>query len=232
MENNINVKILRTTENGSRFQSYEIERQEGMTVLGALIHIHDTIDETLSFDYNCRAGRCGTCGVVMNGKPTLACETQIPKTGEMVIEPKRSHVIIKDVLTDDPEIWKIRKEVLRLPFTPKTSQPFVIPPHQPERFNLLDSCIECGLCQSSCPNIKNGWIGPMHAVYTAKLDAHPLDTSDRSELLMRKGMRLCDTNFSCQRSCPKGITITQDAIIPEKEAWIDRNGIFFRIGRK
>ncbi len=232
MGNDIVIRVYRSVKNS--YQDYTLEKTQGMTILGALIEIHEKQDETLSIDYNCRAGRCGTCGVLVNGKPTLACETQVPENADMLtIDPKRNHRIIKDVMTEDPQIWGIRKNVLeKHAFSPKTEPPYVIPPHQIEKFHVLDSCIECGLCQSACPNFSKGWIGPMHAVYVAKLDAHPLDTLDRSELLMTKGMGLCDTNFACQKSCPKGITIAQDGIIPEKEGWLDRNGILSRIFRK
>lgn len=215
----ITLKVQRySKEKGFWFQNYDVERQKGMTVLGALIHIHDNVDSTLALDYNCRAGRCGTCGVMVNGNPVLACETQLPEKREVLIAPKRSQALVRDLFSVDREMWKIRKELLAShPFSPAGEPPYRIDPSQLQRFNVLDSCIECGLCQSACPNIANGWIGPMHAVYAAKLDAHPIDTLDRSGLLMGNGMGACDTNFSCQRSCPKGITITQDAIIPEKE---------------
>jgi len=228
----IMVRIKRSNKSkGSWYQKYKIKKLKGMTVLGALIYIHDYLDETLAIDYNCRAGKCGTCGVLVDGKPTLACETQVhDNIKELTIEPKRNHKVKRDLFSEDPSIWIIRKEILeKFPFTAKSEPPFIIPPHMTERYNKLDGCIECGLCQAACPNISKGWIGPMHAVYAAKLDSHPLDILDRSELLMERGARLCDTNFGCQNICPKGITITQDAIIPEKEAWLNKNGLVSKI---
>ncbi len=206
---------------GRWYQKYQVPRHRGLTVLGALIYIHENLDETLTIDYNCRAGRCGTCGVMSNGKPVLACETLIGESTEVTISAKNNHETVKDLMSVDAEMWEIRKRILQeAPFTPKSKSPAKIYPHQIEKFHAMDVCIECGLCQSACPNLKSkGWVGPMHGVYLAKLDAHPGDILDRSELMHKSGLPGCNTNAACQDFCPKGIPITRDALIPAKEKW-------------
>ena len=51
--------------------------QAGMTVLDGLLQIRRRLDATLSWRYSCRMGLCGSCGMMINGKPSLACNTQI-----------------------------------------------------------------------------------------------------------------------------------------------------------
>ncbi len=236
MSGDIKVKVARFEPGRGRWlQEYKVRRQKGMTVLGALIYIHDNIDETLALDYNCKAGRCGTCGVMVNGSPTLACETLIGEgVGELAVAPKKDQLPVRDLMSVDPLMWEIRGRMAReAPFTPGQGQPYVIPRHQLDRFYVLDSCIECGLCQSACPNLKaKGWIGPMHGVYAAKLDSHPADVLERSEMLNRLGLPGCNTNMACQNTCPKGITITKDALIPEKERWVGDHDPFKKVIRR
>ena len=58
-----------------RMQTYEIEEAEGMTLFIALMEIREKQDPSLEFDFVCRAGICGSCGMMINGRPTLACRT-------------------------------------------------------------------------------------------------------------------------------------------------------------
>jgi succinate dehydrogenase/fumarate reductase iron-sulfur protein len=231
----LTVKVTRyDAGKGSWLEEYKVRRRKGMTVLGALIHIHDKIDETLALDYNCMSGRCGTCGVMVNGFPVLACETVIKDgVSEIAVGPKRSQEPVRDLMSKDLATWEIRRKIVtEAPFTAGQKQPYVIPPHQLDRFYRLDSCIECGLCQSACPNLKEkGWAGPMHGVYAAKLDSHPADVLDRSGLMNRLGLPGCNTNMACQNTCPKGIPITKDALIPEKEKWVGNHDPFMKIIR-
>ena len=58
-----------------RMQTYEVEEADGMTLFIALNEIRDKQDPSLSFDFVCRAGICGSCGMIINGRPGLACRT-------------------------------------------------------------------------------------------------------------------------------------------------------------
>ena len=53
-------------------QTYEIEEAENMTLFIALMEIREKQDPSLEFDFVCRAGICGSCGMIINGSPTLA----------------------------------------------------------------------------------------------------------------------------------------------------------------
>ncbi|MBI4399965.1 2Fe-2S iron-sulfur cluster binding domain-containing protein, partial [Candidatus Micrarchaeota archaeon] len=139
------VRIFRFEHGtGHWLDEYRVPKASGMTVLGALAYIHENLDETLAIDYNCRAGRCGTCGVIANGKAVLACETTISADmREITIAPKNNQEIVKDLISRDPDVWEIRRRILReIPFTTKEKEPYVIFPYQTEKFQNLDTCIE------------------------------------------------------------------------------------------
>jgi fumarate reductase iron-sulfur subunit len=46
-----------------------------MTLFIALTELRETQDPSLQFDFVCRAGICGSCGMLINGRPGLACRT-------------------------------------------------------------------------------------------------------------------------------------------------------------
>ena len=79
MGENVIFKVFRYNRDTkeSRFDTYELSLRSGMTVLAGLFEIQDKLDESLSFRYSCRGAVCGTCAMLINGVPSLACRTQI-----------------------------------------------------------------------------------------------------------------------------------------------------------
>ena len=69
----LTIKILRHNpqdpESEPRFESYEIDEAPGMTLFIALNQIRDEQAPSLQFDFVCRAGICGSCGMLINGRP-------------------------------------------------------------------------------------------------------------------------------------------------------------------
>ena len=79
--------------------SYLITEAPGMTVFIALNEIRETQDPSLQFDFVCRAGICGSCAMVINGQPTLACRTLISNypDGEITLLPLPGFDLIGDL---------------------------------------------------------------------------------------------------------------------------------------
>src|SRR5690606_9651555 len=80
-------------------------------VLDVVMHIQNYIDKTLAFRCSCRIGMCGSCAMYINGRPRLACRTQVSslKGTEVTIMPLPNLPIIRDLATDmEPffEKWK------------------------------------------------------------------------------------------------------------------------------
>ena len=48
---------------------------DDMSVLQGLQYIKDDLDGTLSFRWSCRMAICGSCGMMIDGKPKLSCQT-------------------------------------------------------------------------------------------------------------------------------------------------------------
>jgi len=81
----LRINVLRYNpqepESVPRMQTYELEEADGMTLFIALSEIREKLDASLQFDFVCRAGICGSCGMVINGRPGLACRTLTKNLG-------------------------------------------------------------------------------------------------------------------------------------------------------
>ena len=75
----LKISILRFNPrepgNEPRMVTYELDEAENMTLFIALNEIREKQEPSLEFDFVCRAGICGSCGMMINGRPTLACRT-------------------------------------------------------------------------------------------------------------------------------------------------------------
>ena len=71
------------------FREYLYETQEKRTILEALMDIRNEQDATLSFRYGCREAVCGSCGMIINGRPELACRTMVDSLNStlIILEP-------------------------------------------------------------------------------------------------------------------------------------------------
>src|SRR5262249_34032704 len=79
-------------------QTYELEQTEGMTLFIALTEIQEKQDPSLQFDFVCRAGICGSCAMMVNGRPTLACRTLTRDVGpEITLAPLPVFELIGDL---------------------------------------------------------------------------------------------------------------------------------------
>src|SRR6185369_6259738 len=101
----LKISVLRFNpqESGSepRMQTYEIEEADGMTLFIALNEIREKQDPSLQFDFVCRAGICGSCGMMINGRPTLACRTLTKNLGPAItLAPLPFFELIGDLSVD------------------------------------------------------------------------------------------------------------------------------------
>ena len=92
------------TDTEPHLECYEIEKTPHMKVLDALQAINDKYDADISFQSSCRAGQCGSCGILFKGNGALACQKEI-KDGA-IIEPL-NFPVIKDLIVAKglPEVW-------------------------------------------------------------------------------------------------------------------------------
>jgi succinate dehydrogenase / fumarate reductase iron-sulfur subunit len=188
----------------------------------------------LACRWNCKAGKCGSCSMEINGKPRLGCMTRMSTFEEnetVTITPIRTFPVIRDLVTDVSFNYEKARE------TPAFAPPPGVAPGEyrmqqvdVERSQEFRKCIECFLCQNTCHVIRDhdenkpAFSGPRNFIRAAELDMHPLDDrTDRKEYAQAsQGLGLCNITKCCTEVCPEHIKITDNAIIPMKERVVDR----------
>src|SRR5690606_32367900 len=96
-------RVWRGDANGGDFVEYEVEVNEGEVVLDVIHRLQATQAPDLAVRWNCKAGKCGSCSMEINGKPRLGCMTRMSTftPGETVtITPLRTFPVIRDLVTD------------------------------------------------------------------------------------------------------------------------------------
>tara|TARA_B100001079_G_scaffold32906_1_gene24795 strand:+ start:1105 stop:1851 length:747 start_codon:yes stop_codon:yes gene_type:complete len=227
-----NFKIYRGDDERGELVNYKCEVTEGMVVLDAIHKIQSNQANDLACRWNCKAGKCGSCGIEINGKPKLACMTRMNEFEEeqtVVITPLKSFPVIKDIVSDVS--WNYKQNEKIIPFSPSKKdkeKDFVMMQKDIDRVQHFRKCIECYLCQNVCHVIrdndtKENFVGPRFMTRLASLEMHPYDRADRiPDIKNEHGSGMCNITRCCTEVCPEEIQITDDAIIPLKERVVDR----------
>lgn len=225
-------RIWRGNSNGGEFVEYTTEVDEGMVVLDAIHRIQARQANDLAVRWNCKAGKCGSCSMEINGMPKLACMTRLgdyPPDQVITCQPLRTFPLLKDLITDVS--WNFEQNKRIAPFKPKPRNPdgsYRMQQKDIERVQEFRKCIECFLCQNVCHVLRDHkkfdeFVGPRFMIRLASLEMHPLDTEDRIPNVRNEyGSGYCNITKCCTEVCPENIRITDNGIIPLKERVADR----------
>lgn len=200
-------------------QTFTLEEQRSMTLFVALNQIREHQDATLQFDFCCRAGICGSCGMVINGRPGLACHTQTSDLPERItLHPLPVFKLLGD-LSVDTGTWfrNVGKKIESWLHTNKTFDPTA----QEERMDNelatqifeLDRCIECGCCVAACGTalMRKDFIGATSINRMARFYIDPRDQrtpKDFYDLIGDdNGVFGCMGLLACDDICPKQIPL-------------------------
>src|SRR6056300_536628 len=95
----LTVRIWRGADEGE-FQSFSVPVRENQTVLDVVSEIQRAQDQSLSYRFACRVGVCGSCAMMVNGKPRWTCRTHIRslKSSVVTVAPLRNMPRIKDLV--------------------------------------------------------------------------------------------------------------------------------------
>lgn len=226
-------QIYRGDHKNGELVNFETEVKEGMVVLDVIHKIQSEQANDLAIRWNCKAGKCGSCSVEINGKPKLSCMTRMNEYGPnetIIVTPMKTFPIIKDLVTDVSWNYTQNKRIKQVKLAPesKTDKGYVMYQEDVDRVQEFRKCIECYLCQNVCHVLrdhdkKNKFVGPRFMIRVASLEMHPLDTEDRiPELKNEFGSGMCNITRCCTDVCPENINLTDNGIIPLKERIVDR----------
>ncbi len=214
-EKNVQFNVHRYDPHQRRryVSTYEVPVRKGMTLLEALMYIKDNLDETLAFRQSCRMGICGSCGIMVNGKPMLACYTQILHldSDSLAIEPLQKMRIIKDLVVDIEPFLESANRITPLLIKPedqlKEPQEFHQTPEELRRFWALTLCTKCSICYSACPaTMDEKFLGPSTYATNYRFITDSRDTGSQERMqAMVDNVWLCTSCNSCTLFCPKEV---------------------------
>jgi len=225
-------RLWRGDARGGAFQEYAVEVDPGMVVLDVVHRIQAKQANDLAVRWNCKAGKCGSCSMEINGRPRLACMTRMNMFGSdetITVQPLKTFPVLKDLVTDVAWNYECNKRIP--PFKPRprgADGQHRMKQDDVDRVQEFRKCIECFLCQDVCHVLrdherKDEFVGPRFMIRLASLEMHPLDVADRIPAVRAEfGSGLCNITRCCTEVCPEHIGITDNGIIPLKERVVDR----------
>ena len=219
-------------EEEPRMQTYRLDEGSGFSLFIALNRIREEQDPSLRFDFVCRAAICGSCGIIINGRPGLACSTLTGTLPEAIdLHPLPVFKLLGD-LTVDTGTW-FRRMAEKTGSWIHTGKPFN--PHAVEELMdnekaieiyELERCIECGCCIAGCgtANVREDFIGAAGLLRISRFMIDPRDERDVSSFFdlvgTDDGVFGCLGLMACEDFCPKGIPLQmQLAYVRRKLAW-------------
>lgn len=224
MSRRLKISVLRYNPrepgNAPRMITYEVDEAENMTLFIALNEIREKQEPSLQFDFVCRAGICGSCGMMINGRPALACRTLTrDMDSEITLAPLPVFELIADLsvntgkwmrgMSERVEAWLHIKE----PEVDLNKLEERMEPELAEKIYELDRCIECGCCVAGCgtARMREDFVG---AVALNKIARFRLDPRDRRndhdyyELIGDDdGVFGCMSLLACHDVCPKNLPL-------------------------
>jgi succinate dehydrogenase/fumarate reductase iron-sulfur protein len=184
-----------------------------MTLLEAFIYIKDHFDETLAFRSSCRMGICGSCGILVDGTPMLACYTQVLhlNSDSITIQPLANMPIIKDLIVDIEPFLETYKKIQPILIKPEeklqTHEAFIQRPTDVKKYWDLSLCIKCSICYSACPAaIDEAFLSPSTYATNYRFVSDTRDEGRETRLKsIADNVWLCTSCNSCTMVCPKEV---------------------------
>ena len=224
------LQIYRGGDQTGEMVEYSVPVAPGMVVLDAVHKVQAMHAPDLAVRWNCKAGKCGSCGGEVNGKPKLMCMDRMdnyPAGEPIAIRPMKSFPVLKDLACDVSWNFEVNKKIPPLKLKGGADESPRFSQDEADRVQEFRKCIECFLCQNVCHVLrehdkKEQFGGPRFFVRSAGLEMHPLDEENRLGLLKDElGLGYCNITKCCTEVCPESIAITDNAIIPLKERVVD-----------
>lgn len=235
---NLTLKIWRqnSAQAAGNMESYQLD---GVNSHMSFLEMLDVLNEKLikegkepvEFDYDCREGICGTCGLVINGvahgprQRTATCQLHMRefKDGDTItIEPWRADAfpVIKDLVVDRSAFDRIVAKggyVSANTGSARDANEIPIGKDDADKAFHAASCIGCGACVAACPNASASLF------VSAKVSQYvhlPQGNPERERRVLKmvdqmdsEGFGNCSNHGECEAVCPKGISIENIAIM-------------------
>src|ERR671933_1404994 len=204
------------------WQDFDVQLEPERSVLDGILQAKGAQDGSLAIRCSCQAAICGSCGVKINGKSALACNTKLGTAaelsqnpdGKITVEPFGNMPVIKDLIVDmDAVHWKKIQRVVPwlLPEGDPPDREYVVEPQSMIDVTQSMACIQCGVCVSACLSLEVDpeFVGPAASAKAYRFVGDPRDAHQEDRLLDLAqdphGIYDCTHCFACVEVCPKDV---------------------------
>ena len=215
------------------FQQYSVPCKDDWAILDALNYVKENLDTTLSYRWSCHMMVCGSCGMMVNGEPSLTCKVFVRDLPDQVrIEPLAHFPVERDlvVVLDDvmEKLQRSKLHIIRQDPPPAADREYDQAPAALEKFRQYTMCINCMACYAACPQyaLDSDFIGPavLALAHRYNLDSRDQGTGQRLDLLAdHDGVWNCSFVGACSEVCPKHVdpaAAIQQMKIAATVAWV------------
>jgi succinate dehydrogenase / fumarate reductase iron-sulfur subunit len=182
-------------------------------------------EDTVAFDHDCREGICGSCGVVINGRPhgplrgVATCQLHMRSFNDgdtIVIEPWRAKPfpVIKDLVVDRTAFDRIMQAggyiSVKTGGVPDGNAIPIPKSIADEAFDAA-ACIGCGACVAACKNASAMLFVSAKVSHLALLPQGHAERKERVQRMLaqmeKEGFGGCSNTYACEAECPKEISV-------------------------
>lgn len=252
MQTTFTLRVFRGTPGNQYWEEFELKRHLGANVISALMEIQkhpvNKLGEKttpVAWEQGCLEEVCGSCSMLINGRPRQSCTALIEKilheTGSntIVLAPFTKFPLIRDLQVDRTSMFEALKKIhgwIAVDGTEDIGQ-FGPPISQEvqEAMYVLSTCMTCGCCSESCPQVneKSPFMGPAAMSQIRLFNANPTGALEKSErlnaALEKEGIAGCGNAQNCVKVCPKKIPLTESLAVIGKEASKQAIKNFFKV---
>ncbi len=219
--------IIKTRENDEEIiKEYEYNGELNIPVTTLLEKINHNYDTKIHYSSSCLQGLCGSCAMIINGWPKLACKTFVNELvmtkhfHKITIEPLTKFPVIKDLIVDRTVLYDNMKRAQQwLDDDAKINPDNILFEYE------VSQCLMCGCCLESCPNYngEDDFMGVILPVSSSKITSQETgkDKLDKHKRIYKKHFyNNCVKSLVCEDVCPMQIP-TQRAIskMNKKSVW-------------
>jgi succinate dehydrogenase / fumarate reductase iron-sulfur subunit len=232
----LKFKIWRQADEHAKggLKTYDVDDlSEDMSLLEALDHLNEQLvlrnEEVIAYEYDCREGICGQCGLFINGRAhgpqdnTTTCQLHLRsfKDGDTVtLEPWRAKAfpIVKDLMVDRSSLDRIIQQggyITAKTGTAPEANAILIGKNIADKAMDAAACIGCGACVATCKNssaalFTSAKINHLNSLPQGQPEAHQR-VKDMLAQMEAEGFGNCSFTGACQVECPESISIANIA---------------------
>jgi fumarate reductase iron-sulfur subunit len=215
----IKLEILRydpEKDQEPHFETYPVSCQDDWMVLDAINYVKDHIDTTISYRWSCHMAVCGSCGMMIDGEPKLACKAPVRDYANRTarIEPLANFPIERDlvVVMDDfmDKLKRVKPYIIRKEEKPIEEGEYKQSPAELKKYKQFTLCINCLCCYAACPQyaLIPEFIGPaaLTMAHRYNQDSRDQGLAERQEGVAKpEGAWDCSFAGECSVVCPKHV---------------------------